>query len=345
MTTSTASTGISTGIKVILGLLYAAGIGIYLFFIVRPPDGYIVGTVLNSLTKEPLAGETVFVEDGAGPGVRIGVDGTFFLRTPPGERTLTVSGEDYEVQTLSLSVESKKFTTWTISLVPNYGIVDGEIKNAVTAQFITDQNVSVQVADTGLSISNTGRFRLKKIPPGNATFRLSSSGYFPLVKSVRIGKAEIKKEIFALSPELTNGETLRIVLVWGERPRDLDSHLFNTQTKEHVFYKRKRNKSLPPNAWLDVDDTDSFGPETLTLTRTAGAQYNYYVYNYSGESDFKTSEAEVNVYARNGQVKRFQIPAAGVGRWWQVFTYDSSSGRVSEINKIHDNVKMEKGEK
>jgi hypothetical protein len=218
-------------------------------------------------------------------------------------------------------------------LVPKYGIIDGELTNAVTARLITGQNVSVQVTDIGLStLSISGRFRLKKTSPGNSNFRLSSPGYFPLVRSVRVNKAEIKKEVFALSPELTDEEALRMVLTRGEKPRDLNSHLFNTQTKEHVFYKGKGDKGLPPYAWLDVNDTDSFGPETLALTRTSGAQYNYYVYNFSGESDFKTSEAAVDVYAKNGQVKRFQIPASGVGRWRQVFPYDSPSGRVSEIN-------------
>jgi hypothetical protein len=80
----------------------------YIFFMLRPPAGYVAGTVLNSLTKEPLVGEAVFVEDGGGPGVRIHADGSFFLRTPSGKRALTLPGEDYDTQPLSLSVESRQ---------------------------------------------------------------------------------------------------------------------------------------------------------------------------------------------------------------------------------------------
>jgi uncharacterized protein YfaP (DUF2135 family) len=54
---------------------------------------------------------------------------------------------------------------------------------------------------------------------------------------------------------------LRVVSSWGRSPADLD--LRGVFPGNHVFFNRK----LGAKANLDVDDTDSFGPETITSTR------------------------------------------------------------------------------
>jgi hypothetical protein len=66
---------------------------------------------------------------------------------------------------------------------------------------------------------------------------------------------------YALSPAMRNLDGMRIVLTWGERPADLDSHI--TYPGNHIFFRSKKGT----DANLDVDDTTSFGPETITLER------------------------------------------------------------------------------
>jgi hypothetical protein len=63
---------------------------------------------------------------------------------------------------------------------------------------------------------------------------------------------------------------LRIVLTWGETPRDLDSHL-DTPSGCHVFYGRKQCNRGQES--LDTDVTDSFGPETINIRKLTPGVY------------------------------------------------------------------------
>ena len=59
--------------------------------------------------------------------------------------------------------------------------------------------------------------------------------------------------------ETLDDDEYRVILTWGSSPSDLDSHLEGPGY--HVFYSNKTGK----NAELDVDDTTSYGPETVTF--------------------------------------------------------------------------------
>ena len=69
------------------------------------------------------------------------------------------------------------------------------------------------------------------------------------------------RRTYAVAPPVQNGQ-LRVVLTWGETPRDLDSHL-DTPSGCHVFYGRKQCDGGRES--LDTDVTDSYGPETINI--------------------------------------------------------------------------------
>ena len=73
-----------------------------------------------------------------------------------------------------------------------------------------------------------------------------------------------------ITPVLSDDE-YRIVLTWSSTPSDLDSHLsgpLSTGERFHVYYS---DMSAFDNgqtvATLDLDDTSSYGPETITLKK------------------------------------------------------------------------------
>ena len=79
---------------------------------------------------------------------------------------------------------------------------------------------------------------------------------------------------YAISPVMRNLDGMRIVLNWGASPSDLDSHL--VYPGNHVYFSQKEGT----DANLDVDDTDSYGPETITIERKhSGERYVYAVHN------------------------------------------------------------------
>lgn len=142
---------------------------------------------------------------------------------------------------------------------------------------------------------------------------------------------------YAISPVMTqNLDGMRIVLNWGAQPADLDSHVVHPSS--HVFYAAKQGDQMN----LDVDDTTSYGPETITLEKKkAGVKYLYAVHNYS-EKDVagsatlsNVSKAKVFVYVGSSLVRTFTPPKGQRGNLWVVFGI-GANGEFYDINTFSD---------
>lgn len=93
----------------------------------------------------------------------------------------------------------------------------------------------------------------------------------------------------------TENDNLSIRLTWGEQPDDVDSHLL-TPSGDHIYYSNEGSLSSAPFANLDVDDTDSFGPEFITVRNLMVGRYRYAVDNYSETKNPGLKESPVNVF-------------------------------------------------
>ena len=82
------------------------------------------------------------------------------------------------------------------------------------------------------------------------------------------------------------------ILQWAAQPSDLDAHLSGLDGRGGRFHLFFANRTQSPD--LNTDDTTSFGPEKLTISKSAGAfvagDYHVWVHNYVG-STFKESSA------------------------------------------------------
>jgi len=114
--------------------------------------------------------------------------------------------------------------------------------------------------------------------------------------------------------------SVSITLTWGDGPSDLDSHLVGPNY--HVYFNEKGSLDSEPFAQLDVDDTNSFGPEVVTINKfSVAGTYTYSVYNYSGtvSPSITTSPAKVELNI-NGAVTLFTPPPGEAGNFtWLVF--------------------------
>ena len=91
-------------------------------------------------------------------------------------------------------------------------------------------------------------------------------------------------------------------------------------SNHHVYFSNRYEYNMD----LDRDDTDSYGPETITIRDIqADKKYEYYVFNYSHQELYGTSlsysNARVRVIIQNEQVKEFYITPGMIGRTWHVF--------------------------
>jgi hypothetical protein len=102
-------------------------------------------------------------------------------------------------------------------------------------------------------------------------------------------------------------ETLRVVLKWGEHPRDLDLHCATSKpvpitedgrTSNHMYHAlAQTNSDITGEMRLDKDDTSGCGHETLTLDKLrTDVAYWFGVHHYSGEGSLATSEATIEIY-------------------------------------------------
>ncbi|WP_205713072.1 tetratricopeptide repeat protein [Escherichia sp. E4694] len=138
---------------------------------------------------------------------------------------------------------------------------------------------------------------------------------------------------YAISPVMTNLDGMRVVLSWGERPFDLDSHLIFPGG--HIYFDSKWGT----DANLDVDDTDSYGPETITISKKHfGESYIYAVQDYSNKglpnSNYLSgSNAKVFVYVGSSLVRSYSVPAGERGNIWTVFKLNPN-GEFEDINSV-----------
>lgn len=147
---------------------------------------------------------------------------------------------------------------------------------------------------------------------------------------------------YALSPVMKNLDGMRIVLNWGKFPADLDSHL--SFPGNHIYFDHKKGSF----ANLDVDDTNSYGPETITINnKKFGQSYHYFVHDYSDKEDLNSSQlsasgAKVFVYVGQSLVKTYYIPKNKKGNVWNLFKINEN-GEIIDINTILSKTVQEVG--
>ena len=194
--------------------------------------------------------------------------------------------------------------------------------------------------------SDSYGFAYADLKPGMYTLEIEKSGYDKFYLNFCVNRYQLVVYASA-SPKLDNGE-IRIVLTWGNDPPDLDSHLFTPYdgscgtdaANYHVWYS---NKWIPSGDNLDVDDTDWFGPETVTISSVRQGYYKYYVVDYTNSSQgFSDSEqmsrsgATVRVYTSRGLVATWHVPTDRRGVIWEVF--EIRNGMITPINRYYTNL-------
>ena len=224
-------------------------------------------------------------------------------------------------------------------LTPTGGVNDCAAANvtvfdAVRGQTAPLSGVLVTVGRQIRTTNASGVAAFTQLPSGPVSVYVSVNGYTPAVRTVQLACTAPTPVAMSLSPTAIGSGAIaagqfRVILNWGENPSDLDSHLTGPGTgtdRWHVYYS---DQSAGGVCALDVDDTSSFGPETVTCPATnAGAAalkpgvYRYSVHHYSGTSTIGTSGANVRLEVGNGAVYTYAPPALawrGEDDVWTVF--------------------------
>ncbi len=316
--------------------------------------GWVEGVIKDASTQNPIASATVSV-NGSTYSVFTDGEGKYKLERPAGTYTLSIAKTGYHSTAYSNVVIRASETTvldavlFIESTRTGDGIAAGIIKNAFTGN--AEENVQLNFR-SGL---NTRQGTLVKtvttnasgnytvtLPTGYYTAEATKSGfvtaYFNLIS---IGGITTGNQNFSITPVVA-GDAYRIVLTWAETPADLDSHLTGPNTtgeRFHVWYRNKNYSGGSTNAQLDVDDTTSYGPETITLTNpVANEIYRYSVHNFTDRADSmntrlsNVSRAKVTLYRGSTLLREFTVPPGQTGTIWTVFELENNTIRL--VNRV-----------
>ncbi len=225
------------------------------------------------------------------------------------------------------------------SMFTKKGTVTGIVYSSATSDPIEGVLVTAAGSSESTLTNAEGEFTIE-LPEGTRTLHFSKTGHQFADVTVEV----VADETTAVGEDIVGYTALasgqyRIVLTWGENPRDLDSHLI-LPSDEDIYFSNK--DATDGSANLDWDDTSSYGPETITIDTLHSGDYFYSVYHWAGSGTVGTSGAIVRVYNSSGLWKTYEVsnaPNAGSSTelWWRVFKLNG--GTITSINQLADTAK------
>lgn len=340
--------------------------------------GVVTGQVLKKINMGPQSSELLqpvwggvvvaeLVDGGDASVISTASDsfGAYEIILRGGMYNLYVTGNGCMTKKIeNVWIEGNKAVLLDITLYPDsaegeVNEVKGYIKDALT-EGVGVPNATINVKEGGywvgkiedlvfeegdiiqtVKTDQDGKYLLE-LPSGYYTIEIEKDGYITSYKEI-VSVPYIGNQNMSISPTLKSDE-YRIVLTWGERPWDLDSHLYVTKQGEELYHVSYWNMVHYEDgeivAQLDIDDTWSEGPETITVTVVVDKElsYHYYVHDYTNGSNSSSTElslsgASVQVYNGERLIKSYTVPMNEKGTRWNVF--EIMNGKLVDINTIN----------
>lgn len=216
------------------------------------------------------------------------------------------------------------------------GAVQGTVVDATTNEPLSGAQVCLRDTDQCATTDEAGNYTFAEVGTGEQVVEVTAAGYTVVTVAFTVTADGVTAQNVALSPALAT-DAWRIVLEWGENPADLDLHLWVIDGEEsaHIYYENPGTADTSPFAVLDVDDRESYGPETITIAALGSGIYTVAVHHYEGSGSLANSGAIIRVYGATGLVAEYTPPTAQ-GSWWHLFALDGATGEISEVNTLQD---------
>ncbi|MGE0797590.1 MAG: carboxypeptidase regulatory-like domain-containing protein [Lautropia sp.] len=321
------------------------------------PDIRVSGRVVDGQTNTGLGGVMIQYADAGSVSastVSTAADGSYSFTVPfsrPFEADLTASLSGYVQTRLRSTIEapSTSLQLEPILLVRAGGpsTISGRVLNATSGEPIAGASVSaspgqsiIQFSLAGSTTSNAqGEYSLAGIPAGTYNIRTAAVGFQTCNRTVvSVGPPAVaNQDVFCAPTGDGNAQTIRIVLSWGQEPADLDAHLTGPNadaSRFHIYFSSRESAT----AKLDRDNTNSFGPETVTITQTNSGDYRYSVHDYTNRGSASStalarSGAKVDVYTVDSTTT-YYVPNQP-GNLWTVFEITGLGTGRPQFNPIN----------
>lgn len=321
--------------------------------------GVLEGRIRDAVTHAEISGADISFYRETGKDYQItgnatsDSQGLFRISLPVGNYKAVVSKGKYISAVYYLTIQ-EGITTYSPDLYmvgdkyAGTGTVSGTVKNAADGSAVKGLSIKIRQgihSTKGKIIAETvttkdGRYSVN-LPGGNYTAEVSGKNFITSYFDVlSIGDRVTDNQNGVVTSSIKKEQT-RIVLTWGDTPKDLDAHLTGTlpnSTSFHVYHGKKEvNFEGKKYALLELEDSDGYGPETITIHKETKGTYTFYVHNFSARSktsdkSLSNSGAQVMVYRKDSLIAVFNVPANQEGNLWTVFSMQD--GIIKPINRM-----------
>ncbi len=223
-------------------------------------------------------------------------------------------------------------------------IAENEAFNNVLSLWFIDAETGIPIKDADVTVNNIGTFRTDKDgliyfntpSDGLYLFSFQKSGYAAVEDRFEVVFGSIFFNRYSV-PKILELQNTKLVLDWGSKPADLDLHLIKQGNRGYHISYRNTVRLEDGTVWLDRDDVDGYGPETITITESDNnANYLVYVHNYTdggnpNSESLSNSGAVLRVYNNNRLVYTVKLQKPGRGIYWNVININR--GQIKLIDK------------
>ncbi|MFP4698504.1 MAG: S-layer homology domain-containing protein [Eubacteriales bacterium] len=317
--------------------------------------GTLKGIVVDASTKEPIKGAEVAIYDetiNTDRSIKTSSTGQFSLQIPAGTGyTAKIEKEGYiseGYQNIDIINGEVNYLETILQInEENLGLgnASGKVVNALDGNGIAGLTIDLR---KGLNVTegdivktveteSEGYYEIEELEAGNYTAQISGTGYNTGYFTIfSLGGETTDNQDATITPNLAEGE-IRIVLTWGDTPRDLDSHLTGPTEDESRFHIYFVYKEYGDYANLDLDDINCYGPETTTIVQQTNGIYRFTVHDYTNEeaeysTDLANSDATVKIYRGEYLIKTYHVPNDQDGIVWNVF--ELNGNELNSINQM-----------
>jgi uncharacterized protein YfaP (DUF2135 family) len=293
------------------------------------------GNLLLDLNGQPYIGNT-------------GLDGSVtFSCVPHGDVKVQTTADPNQQPQFNVPPEG---ATVTIHVQNTCGNLIGKVvTDPITQTGIPNATVAVVGTTLQTMTDANGNFRFTCVrPAGQKTVFATSPGCGSSTGTANVPMAgDSQQVVISLNCSAVVVDKIVAILQWAAQPSDLDAHLSGPDGQGGRFHLFFGNRTQPPVPYvsLDTDDVSSFGPETLTISKSAGAfvagDYHVWVHNFIG-STFVGSSAVVTVLRLDPQDVPTQLSRQEVqfatgdpaDDLWHVVNLDVGAGGSAAVTVV-----------
>jgi len=193
------------------------------------------------------------------------------------------------------------------------GVPYGRAINARNGHSVGGVQVIFTAQRGGLSksiyTSSSGSFSIE-LPAGDYSVKSAKEGFSSAVESVRVQGGQMVKVPIVLS-DVIDPKEARFILTWGDKPKNLDLYLKTPSGCTVSYNQRKCYAGDQIEAQLDYEESEQYGPETITLKRPQAGKYRLWIKQFSRTGSLLDSDATVLLIA-DGKITKYNLGAQGV---------------------------------